>query len=92
MINQDKWISSLSRKNIRFSNTTNQLDHDRWINTIPKKNTHNSVQKYSLNSVQKYSLITILFLVYLFQFIPPRLYKYISVFLSSNGNLICINY
>ena len=61
MINQDKWISSLSRKNIRFSNTTNQLDHDRWINTIPKKNTHNSVQKYSLNSVQKYSLMAILF-------------------------------
>ena len=62
MINQDKWINSLSRKNIRFSNTTNQLDHDRWINTIPKKNTHNSVQKYSLNSVQKYSLMTILFI------------------------------
>ena len=62
MINQDKWISSLSRKNIRFSNTTNQLDHERWINTIPKKNTHNSVQKYSLNSVQKYSLMAILFI------------------------------
>ena len=62
MINQDKWISSLSRKNIRFSNTTNQLDHDRWINTIPKNNTHNSVQKYSLNSVQKYSLMAILFI------------------------------
>ena len=62
MINQDKWISSLSRKNIRFSNTTNQLDHDRWIDTIPKKNTHNSVQKYSLNSVQKYSLMAILFI------------------------------
>ena len=62
MINQDKWISSLPRKNIRFSNTTNELDHDRWINTIPKKNTDNSVQKYSLNSVQKYSLMAILFI------------------------------
>ena len=62
MINQDKWISSLSKKNIRFSNTTNQIDHDRWINTIPKKNTHNSAQKYSLNSVQKYSLMAILFI------------------------------
>ena len=51
MINQKKWISSLHGKNIRFSNTINQLDHDRWINTIPKKKTHNSAQKYSLIAI-----------------------------------------
>tara|TARA_Y100000310_G_scaffold302366_1_gene339616 strand:+ start:388 stop:1113 length:726 start_codon:yes stop_codon:yes gene_type:complete len=48
MINQEKWIGSLSIKNTRFSNIKNQLDHDRWINTIPKKNTHSSMHKYSL--------------------------------------------
>ena len=62
MINQEKWISSLHGKKIRFTNTTNQLDYNRWTNTIPKKDTHNSVQKYSLNSVQKYSLMAILFI------------------------------
>ena len=51
MINQEKWIDSLSIKNTRFSNIKNQLDHDRWINTIPKKNTHNSMYKYSLITI-----------------------------------------
>ena len=51
MINQDKWISSLPGKNVKLSNTTNQLDHDKWINTIPKKNTYNPFQKYSLMTI-----------------------------------------
>ena len=58
MINQDKWIGSLPKRNIGFVTTTNQLDHDRWINSIPKKNVHTSVKKYSL---KKYFLMTILF-------------------------------
>ena len=59
MINQDKWIGSLPKRNIGFVTTTNQLDHDRWINSIPKKNVHTSVKKYSL---KKYSLMSILFI------------------------------
>jgi hypothetical protein len=51
MINQEKWIGSLSIKNTRFSNIKNQLDHDRWINTIPKKNTYNSMHKFSLIAI-----------------------------------------
>ena len=51
MINQEKWIASLSIKNTRFSNIKNQINHDRWTNTIPKKNTHNSVHKYSLIAI-----------------------------------------
>ena len=51
MINQEKWIASLSTKNTRFSSVKNQLDYDRWTNTIPKKNTHNSVHKYSLIAI-----------------------------------------
>ena len=58
MINQDKWIGSLPKRNIGFVTTTNQLDHDRWINSIPKKNVHTSVKKYSL---KKYFLMAILF-------------------------------
>ena len=50
MINQSRWISSLPKIKTKFSETTNQLDHDRWINTIPKKNTYNSVKKYTLIS------------------------------------------
>ena len=51
MINQEKWIASLSIKNTRFSNIKNQINHDRWTNTIPKKNTHNSMHKYSLITI-----------------------------------------
>jgi hypothetical protein len=51
MINQEKWIASLSTKNTRFSSVKNQLDYDRWTNTIPKKNTHNSMHKYSLITI-----------------------------------------
>ena len=51
MINQEKWIGSLSIKNTKFNNIKNQLDHDRWINTIPKKNTYNSMHKFSLIAI-----------------------------------------
>ena len=51
MINQDKWINSLPKTNIRFSQKADELDHNKWINTIPKKKTYNSVKKYSLMTV-----------------------------------------
>ena len=47
MINQDKWIDSLLKTNIKFNEETNQIDHYRWINTISKKKTYNTVRKYS---------------------------------------------
>ncbi len=59
MINQDKWIDSLLKTNIRFNEETNQIDHHRWINTISKKKTYNTVRKYS--SVKKFTLMTVLF-------------------------------
>ena len=59
MINQDKWIDSLPKTNIKFNEDPNQLDHDRWVNTIPKKKTYNAVRKYS--TVRKYSFIAVLF-------------------------------
>ena len=59
MINQDKWIDSLHKTNIRFNEETNQIDHHRWINTISKKKTYNTVRKYS--SVRKYTLMTVIF-------------------------------
>ena len=37
MINQDKWIKSLPKINIKFNEEKNQVDHYRWVNTIPKK-------------------------------------------------------
>ena len=61
MINQDKWISSLRKTNIKFDEKIIQVDHHRWENTIPKKDTFNTVKKYSFNTVKKYSLMTILF-------------------------------
>ena len=51
MINQDKWINSLPKTNIGFSQKTNRLDHNKWINTIPKKKTYNPVKKYSLMTI-----------------------------------------
>ena len=59
MINQDKWIDSLLKTNIKFNEETNQIDHYRWINTISKKRTYNAVRKYS--AVRKYTLMTVLF-------------------------------
>ena len=59
MINQDKWIDSLHKTNIKFNEETNQIDHYRWINTISKKKTYNTVRKYS--SVKKFTLMTVLF-------------------------------
>ena len=59
MINQNKWIDSLHKTNIRFNEETNQIDHHRWINTISKKKTYNTVRKYS--SVKKFTLMTVLF-------------------------------
>ena len=59
MINQDKWIDSLHKTNIKFNEETNQIDHHRWINTISKKKTYNTVRKYS--SVKKFTLMTVLF-------------------------------
>ena len=61
MINQDKWINSLRKTNIKFDEKIIQVDHHRWENTIPKKDTSNTVKKYSFNTVKKYSLMTILF-------------------------------
>ena len=51
MINQDKWIHSLPKMNIRLSKTTNQLDYEKWTNTIPKKNTYSSIKKHSLMAI-----------------------------------------
>ena len=51
MINQDKWIDSLHKTNIKFNEETNQIDHHRWINTISKKKTYNTVRKYTLMTV-----------------------------------------
>jgi len=59
MINQDKWIDSLPKTNIKFNENPNQLDHYRWVNTIPKKKTYNAVKKYS--AVRKYSFMAVLF-------------------------------
>ena len=65
MINQDKWIDSLPKTNIKFNEDPNQLDHYRWVNTIPKKKTYNAVRKYSAirkySAVRKYSFMTVLF-------------------------------
>ena len=65
MINQDKWIDSLPKTNIKFNEDPNQLDHYRWVNTIPKKKTYNAVRKYSAvrkhSAVRKYSFMAVLF-------------------------------
>ena len=59
MINQDKWISSLRKTNIKFDEKIIQVDHHRWENTIPKKDTFNTVKKNSFNTVKKYSFNTV---------------------------------
>ena len=45
MINQDKWINSLPKANIKFSEEVNQINQDKWVNTISKKKTYSAVSK-----------------------------------------------
>ena len=59
MINQDKWINSLSVKKNKFDSKANQLDADRWLNTISRNNISTQGNKY--NSLKKYSLAAIFF-------------------------------
>ena len=47
MINQDKWINSLSVKKSKFDDKANQLDADRWLNTISRNNTSTQGNKYN---------------------------------------------
>ena len=51
MINQDKWVNSLPKTNIKFSEDINQIDHNKWISTISKKNNYGAVSKYTLMTV-----------------------------------------
>ena len=51
MINEDRWVNSLPKTNIKNEDKINELDHDRWINTIPKTKSYTSVKKYSLMTV-----------------------------------------
>ena len=49
MINQNRWINSLPKKNIKFNEEINQVNHSKWVNTIPQKKTYNiPAWKYSL--------------------------------------------
>ena len=50
MINQDKWINSLPKKDCKSNYETDQLDPNRWVNTISKKSKYDSIKKYSLAS------------------------------------------
>ena len=60
MINQQKWINSLLKTNIKFNEEEDQVDHSRWVNTIPQKNTYNRATTYN-SAAWKYSLVTVLF-------------------------------
>ena len=51
MINQDKWVNSLPKTNIKFGEEVSQIDHDKWIDTISKKKTYSAVSKYTLITV-----------------------------------------
>ena len=51
MINEDKWIGTLTKSDIEPKNEVNQLDYKIWENTIPKKNVYSSFKKYSLMSI-----------------------------------------
>jgi len=51
MINQDKWINTLPKTNVKFDEEKNKIDHYRWVNTISKKDTYNTVRNYTLMSV-----------------------------------------
>ena len=63
MINEDKWVNSVSKYNVKFEEGSAQIDHNRWINTISKKNNYNSIKKYTF---KKYTLMCVVFVFGLF--------------------------
>jgi hypothetical protein len=48
MINEEKWINSVSKKSLFENNEKNQIDNHRWESTIPKVKKSTSVKKYSI--------------------------------------------
>ena len=40
MINNDKWLDSIPKTDLKNKNDIHQLDHSRWEKTISKKNTY----------------------------------------------------
>jgi len=47
MINEDRWINTLTKSNEKYLHASDQVDHSKWVNTISKKNTFSSFKKYS---------------------------------------------
>ena len=48
MINEDKWISSLSANVTKIDDKSNQTNHSMWIATIPKKTTALAAEKINI--------------------------------------------
>tara|TARA_B100000029_G_scaffold501051_1_gene573758 strand:+ start:445 stop:1161 length:717 start_codon:yes stop_codon:yes gene_type:complete len=51
MINQDKWINTIPKKNLKNYSEADEINQDKWINTIPKKNYLDSFGRYTLLGV-----------------------------------------
>ena len=47
MINKNKWLSSIYKKNNEFNSEKTQIDSQKWTDTIPNKNRYYSITKYS---------------------------------------------
>ena len=47
MINENKWINSLPKTNLREEKNS-ELDFQKWVNTIPRKKSYSSIKKYAL--------------------------------------------
>ena len=58
MINEERWVNSLAKKNQKEINSINS---EKWIDTIANKNTYDSFKKNSYDSFKKYSLLGIVF-------------------------------
>ena len=51
MINKERWIHTLPKNNLKFSEDREQLDYYRWTDTISKKDNYKSVKKYSIITI-----------------------------------------
>ena len=61
MINENKWIDSLKKDNLKKDFEISQIDGERWVNTIKPPIQTSPLKKNTFNSVKKYTFLGVLF-------------------------------
>jgi hypothetical protein len=84
MINKDKWLNSIYKKNDEFGQEKTQIVSKKWTDTIPSKNRYYSITKYSFVLVL---FITSLLVISVVKNQTRKLEKEINILTVSNDKI-----